>query len=253
MNAGNPCIVTENKLFKGFTQGNCSFIIGENVPERVRVMDKRKVLVVAIFLGVVAGAAPDEGRAFGSGRMELSVGAGVTHFNGDHPRLGFACTGAAFYGSFAYLPVPYVAPYAYGMTTFGKADTKPWEQGGYPEPAYFIGFSTWQVGGGARVRVGIFGKRVWPYAGAGFAFVWFARDALTYDELVMDSWGGASVGNFGEGGFDFYVRGDGFAAISVGYRYLRLPAAYDPAPGDYSEGFTVKGSLYSACLRLYFM
>jgi hypothetical protein len=228
-------------------------------------MDKRTVLVITLLLVVAAVAAADEKpsigvgvthdeeRPRGSGHVELSIGAGVTHFNGDHPRLGFSATGAQVYGSFAYLPVPYVAPYVYGMTTFGKADTKPWEQGGYPEPAYYTGFSTWQLGGGARVRYGIFGDRVWPYGGGGAALVWFARDAMTWDELVMDSWGGRSVGYFGEGGFDFYVRGDGFAAISIGYRYFHLPASYDPAPPGGTADFTARGSFYSACLRLYFM
>ncbi len=251
-------------------------------------MDKRTVFVIAMLLVVAAAASTDEERPLGSGRVELSIdadvthfngdqprlgfsatgdeerplgsgrvelsiGAGVTHFNGNHPRLGFSGIGAQVFGSFAYLPVPYVAPYVYGMTTFGKADTKTWEQGGYPEPAFYIGFSTWQFGGGARVRYGILGDLVWPYGGAGAALVWFARDAMTYDELVMDSWGGRSLGYFGEGGFDFYVRGDGFLAMSVGYRYLRIPASYDPAPPGGTADFTAKGSLYSACLRLYFM
>jgi hypothetical protein len=216
-------------------------------------MNRLIVLFAALFmiLGTAAGAADE--RPLGSGHVELSMGAGVTHFNGDHPRLGFAIPGAAFYGSFAYLPVPYVAPFVYGMTTFGRADTRPWEQGGYPAPAYYIGFSTWQFGGGARVRYGIFGDRVWPYGGGGMALVWFARDALTYDELVMDSWGGRSAGWFGDAGFDFYIRGDGFLAIGVGYRYLHVPASYDPAPAGGIADFTFRGSLYSACLRLYFM
>jgi|GEM_PF-2474439 len=216
-------------------------------------MYKRTVLVMATLPAVVASASSDDGRPIGSGRVELSIGAGVTHFNGDHPRLGFAGTGAQVYGSFAYLPVPYVAPYVYGMTTFGKADTQRWEQDGYPEPAYYIGFSTWQLGGGVRVRYGIFGDRVWPYGGGGAALVWFARDAMTWYEFVMDSWGGRSVGYFAEGGFDLYVRGDGFAAISIGYRYLHLPASYDPAPPGGTADFTARGSFYSACLRLYFM
>jgi hypothetical protein len=216
-------------------------------------MNWRIVLIMTLFLIITTAVPADEGRLIGSGHVEMSVGAGVTHFNGDHQRLGFSNNGAHFYGSFAYLPVPYVAPYVYGMTTFGKTDTQPWEQGGYPEPAYYVGFSTWQFGCGARVRYGIFGDRVWPYGGAGAAFVWFARDALTFDELVMDSWGGRSTGWFGDAGFDLYIRGDGFLAIGVGYRYLHVPASYDPAPAGGIADFTFRGSLYSACLRLYFM
>jgi len=172
---------------------------------------------------------------YGKGKIELGFLGAYNWNHGNHPRLGIASRGVGFTVNAGYMLKPWlVFPEGVFSTSFTSASAQEWEYSGYPEPANYIGFTGYQVGGGARLRTPLAGDKLWPYIRGGVVYFFGSREALTYNNLVMDSFKSKGPGFYVGTGVDLYMISEDWAAAVFDVGYMYSPQKWDGrdnAPG----------------------
>ncbi len=190
------------------------------------------------------------------GMLELGVLGAYNWNHGDHSRLWSTSRGAGFALNVGYMLKPWlVFPEGLFATSFTNASTQEWEYRGYPEPAASIGYTGYQVGGGARVRTPLAGGKFWPYLRGGVVYFFGSRDALTYDSMVMDSFKSKGPGFYVGTGADLYLISEDWAAAVFDVGYMYSPQKWDVregAPGLTRE-FTLTEFRFNLGLRFFLL
>ena len=191
---------------------------------------------------------------YNRGTLELGVLGAYNWNHGDHPRLGIASNGAGFTINVGYMMKPWlIFPEAIFATSFTNATAQEWEYLGYPEPAAYIGYTGYQVGGGVRARTPWAGGKVWPYLRGGVVYFFGSRDALTYDNLSMDSFKSKGPGFYAGTGVDLYLISEDWAAAVFDVGYMYSPQKWNERAGapNLTRDFTLTEFRFNLGLRFF--